>query len=64
MMDEKLYTDAEAMAYLNIKSRNTFYRLLRRGDLAYINLNPGGKQETRRYRKSQLDAYLNNLQKP
>lgn len=58
---KKLFTDAEAMEYLNIKSRNTLYRILRQGRLEYIDLNKGGKKQTRRYRKDQLDAYLDSL---
>lgn len=54
----KLLTDKEAMQYLNIKSRTRFYRLLRQGTLKYIDLNPEGTKETRRYRLSDLEAYL------
>jgi excisionase family DNA binding protein len=57
--EEGTLTMQEAMHYLKINSRSTFYRLLTQGKISYVNLNPTGDYEIRRFKKSMLDKYLN-----
>lgn len=62
-MEDKALTMQEAMDYLTDKgfpcrSRSTFYRVLDDFDIKYINLNPEGKHEIRRFPQSTLKAFL------
>lgn len=52
-----------AMEYLSevynypVKSRKSFYKLLKKFDIPEVNLNPGGVKKTRRFRKEDLDKF-------
>lgn len=60
---ERMLTMQEAMDYLSIKglpcrSRITFYRILDDFNVKYINTNPRGKHEVRRFALEDLDKVL------
>jgi excisionase family DNA binding protein len=59
---QRVMTMEEAMAYLRINSRSTFYKLLEEGKIKYVNLNRKGRYEIRRFTKDSLDAYLDGGQ--
>jgi predicted DNA-binding transcriptional regulator AlpA len=48
----------EAMTYLGIKSRSTFYKIVRDGRLKSIDLNPNGVYAVRRFTQEALDEFL------
>lgn len=63
MEKEKLLTMQQAMDYLSEKgfpcrSRSTFYKLIENFDIRYININPEGKNQVRRFALSKLNEFL------
>jgi len=63
MSAERMLTMQEAMDYLTEKgfpcrSRSTFYKMLDNFELQYTNINPGGKNEVRRFPLSGINAFL------
>lgn len=53
-VDLRMLTMQEAMDYLSnkgipCKSRSTFYRIIKDFSLPYVNVNPSGKHEVRRF---------------
>lgn len=56
--EDKVFTMQEAMQYLKIGSRSTFYKLLREGKIKHTNLNPQGTYAIRRFKKKDLDDFL------
>ena len=57
---EKLFTIQEAMEFLGVKSRATFYKLMDRASIPYVNLNVGGTYEARRFRREDLEQAFTN----
>lgn len=60
---ERMLTMREAMEYLSdkgvpCKSRATFYRILRDFNVQYVNINPNGKNEVRRFPPDSLVEML------
>lgn len=60
---ERMLTMQDAMQYLTergipCRSRSTFYRLLRDFRIEYVNINPNGKHEIRRFTITELDKVL------
>lgn len=60
---DKMLTMQQAMEYLSekgvpCKSRATFYRILKDFGIQYVNMNPHGKNEIRRFRLEDLDKVL------
>lgn len=58
MAKDRVLTMVEAMDYLKIKSRSTFYKLLKEQRIQCINLNTTGSYVIRRFTQSALDEYL------
>lgn len=61
--NERMLTMQEAMDYLTEKgfpcrSRSTFYKMLDNFEIKYTNINPGGKNEVRRFPLSGLNKFL------
>lgn len=59
----RLVSMSEAMEYLSekgypCKSRHTFYRVIRENDIPYVDTNPNGKNEMRRFTITALDDFL------
>lgn len=40
------------------RSRKSFYKLLENFRIPYVDLNPGGKKASRRFRKDDLDTFI------
>lgn len=57
---EKLYTIKEAMEFLGVRSRTTFYKIMDRLSIPYVDLNEGGTNEMRRFRRSDLEHVFIN----
>jgi hypothetical protein len=60
---ERMLTMQEAMDFLTDKgfpcrSRSTFYKILENFDIKYTNINPGGKNEVRRFPLAGLETFL------
>ena len=47
-----------AMKYVRVKSRSTFYRKFIEKGLRSYDLNPGGKYQTRRFKKEDIDQFM------
>lgn len=63
LSNERMLTMQEAMEYLTEKgfpcrSRSTFYKILNNFDIKYTNINPGGKNEVRRFPLTGLEDFL------
>lgn len=61
--NERMLTMQEAMDFLTEKgfpcrSRSTFYKMLENFDIPYTNINPGGKNEVRRFPLTKLQDFL------
>jgi hypothetical protein len=60
---ERMLTMQEAMDYLSnkgvpCKSRATFYRIIKDFEVLYVNVNPHGKHEVRRFKPEDLRKVL------
>lgn len=60
---ERMLTMQEAMDFLTdrgfpCRSRSTFYKILDNFDIKYTNINPGGKNEVRRFPLTGLEKFL------
>lgn len=60
---DRLVSMQEAMDYLSEKglpcrSRSTFYRVIREFGIEYVDTNPNGKNEMRKFAKANLDHVL------
>lgn len=60
---DRLVSMQEAMAYLSekgipCKSRSSFYRLVQQFDIPYVNTNPTGLNEVRRFTKDNLEDFI------
>lgn len=53
-----MVTVAEAMRQLGIKSRDTIYRLMGSGELAWVSMPPHTKQAGRRIEQAEIDAFI------
>lgn len=57
MVEEWLDIDS-AMKYILVKSRSTFYRKFINRGLRFYDLNPGGTYKTRRFKKEDIDKFM------
>lgn len=60
---DRLVSMSEAMEYLSekgypCKSRHTFYRVIKENSIPYVDTNPNGKNEMRRFTIIALDEFL------
>lgn len=63
---DKILTMPEAQEYLvnhgvPVRSRSSFYKRLDEYSLPYVDLTPSSRYENRRFRKGDLDKYLESL---